>query len=111
MIVRYADPEDETLENEPDWSKWQNAPLHHQPKTDFGQVTPSANISDGEEDSKDLDESKEDGDAVCEDKQTAKSTDKSVVVIDDLGEHDRDQEIKDLEQQLMMMDKIENEAF
>lgn len=35
-----------------------------------------------------------------------------IVVIDDLeNEEDRDQEIRNLEKSLMMMDKVENEAF
>ncbi|KAH6651908.1 Arb2 domain-containing protein [Truncatella angustata] len=45
VAVLYADPADETAPLEPDWSKWQQAPLHEQPPTDFGFVAPEADIS------------------------------------------------------------------
>jgi hypothetical protein len=111
MIVMYRDAEDETLQFEPDWSKWQNAPLHDQPPTDFGQVDPKADISD---DGKENDGG--DGNATGEDSVKGKGKGKEnfkadKVVIDDLDEDDRDQEIKDLERSLMMMDKVAEGEF
>lgn len=35
---------------DPDWSKWQSAPLDQQPGIDFGEADPRAGISDDDED-------------------------------------------------------------
>ncbi|KAK8067969.1 hypothetical protein PG996_007081 [Apiospora saccharicola] len=37
---------------DPDWSKWQSAPLDQQPSIDFGEEDPRAGISDDEDDKK-----------------------------------------------------------
>ncbi|KAK6072666.1 Arb2 domain-containing protein [Seiridium cupressi] len=97
MIVMYKDPEDVTRQFEPDWSKWQNAPLHDQPPTDFGSVDPKADISGEGKETDDDDEEKQ------------AKLDKAV--LDDVDEDERDQEIKDLEKMLMLMDKVEDETF
>lgn len=83
MIIRYADPEDETKLYEPDWSKWQNAPLHDQPETDFGQVGPGADISDGEyEDEEKLDKVDKDDEGVGRgEEKVRKLVDKHVAVV------------------------------
>ncbi|KAI0130167.1 hypothetical protein BJ170DRAFT_692768 [Xylariales sp. AK1849] len=47
-VIDYADPTNETLQRmeEPDWSKWTDAPLHAQPPTDFGEVDARADIAE-----------------------------------------------------------------
>ncbi|KAK8024110.1 hypothetical protein PG993_012176 [Apiospora rasikravindrae] len=47
---------------DPDWSKWQNAPLDQQPPVDFGEADPRAGISDDEDEDGGKGEKKPEGD-------------------------------------------------